>query len=176
MEIWPSRGTNATLMAFNPNTGLVYLNSWEIARILKFVKFDFVLGQGSTGVETSFTAPAGEPWGYHMAFDPLSGKAKWKVPLIEFGELRRDASDRRRAFVHGSAQRRVHRARSGHRPKAVEVQDRVGNQFASDHIHLPGTSIRYRAFRIGGAVNRRLKGYDLIPAGGSVTTFALMPE
>ena len=50
MEIWPSRGTNATLMAFNPNTGLVYLNSWEIARILKFVKFDFVLGQGSTGV------------------------------------------------------------------------------------------------------------------------------
>jgi hypothetical protein len=29
---------------------------------------------------------------------------------------------------------------------------------------------------IGGAVNRRLKGYDLIPVGGSVTTFALMPE
>ena len=83
VEIWPSRGTNATLMAFNPNTGLVYLNSWEIARILKFVKFDFVLGQGSTGVETSFKAPDGEPWGYHMAFDPLSGKAKWKVPLIE---------------------------------------------------------------------------------------------
>jgi hypothetical protein len=26
------------------------------------------------------------------------------------------------------------------------------------------------------AVNRRLKGYDLVPAGGSVTTFALMPE
>ncbi len=27
---------------------------------------------------------------------------------------------------------------------------------------------------IGGAVNWRLKRYDLIPAGGSVTTFALM--
>src|SRR5262245_16753322 len=28
-------------------------------------------------------APEGEPWGYHMAFDPLGGKAKWKVPLME---------------------------------------------------------------------------------------------
>src|SRR6516164_8026791 len=83
VEVWPSRGTNATLMAFNPKTGLVYLNSWEIARILKYVKFDFVLGQGSTGAETRFRAPPGEPWGYHMAFDPLSGKAKWKVPLME---------------------------------------------------------------------------------------------
>ncbi|MFL5066939.1 MAG: PQQ-binding-like beta-propeller repeat protein, partial [Xanthobacteraceae bacterium] len=83
VEVWPSRGTNASLMAFNPKTGLVYLNSWEIARILKYVKFEFVLGQGSTGVETSFRAPEGEPWGYHMAFDPLTGKAKWKVPLIE---------------------------------------------------------------------------------------------
>ena len=72
VEIWPSRGTNASLMAFNPKTGLVYVNSWEIARILKYTKFEFVLGQGSTGVETSFrTPPAGEPWGYHMAFNPL---------------------------------------------------------------------------------------------------------
>jgi len=30
VEIWPSRGTNASLMAFNPKTGLVYVNSWEI--------------------------------------------------------------------------------------------------------------------------------------------------
>ena len=83
VEIWPSRGTNASLMALNPKTGLVYVNSWEIARVLKYTKFEFVLGQGSTGVETSFRTPAGEPWGYHMAFDPLSGKAKWKVPLME---------------------------------------------------------------------------------------------
>src|SRR5262249_27674661 len=103
VEVWC---TNATLMAFNPKTGLVYLNSWEIARILKYVKFEFVLGQGSTGV-----------------------------------------GGRRRPFVHGPAQRRVHCARSGHRSNAVEVQDRLGHQFASDHIHSPGTSIRHRDFR-----------------------------
>ena len=54
VEIWPSRGTNASLMAFNPKTGLVYVNSWEISRILKYTKVNFVLGQGSTGIETSF--------------------------------------------------------------------------------------------------------------------------
>lgn len=48
VEIWPSRGTNASLMAFNPKSGLVYVNSWEIARILKYTKFEFMLGQGST--------------------------------------------------------------------------------------------------------------------------------
>jgi hypothetical protein len=29
---------------------------------------------------------------------------------------------------------------------------------------------------VGGVVNRRMKGYDLIPTGGSVTTFALIPD
>jgi hypothetical protein len=29
---------------------------------------------------------------------------------------------------------------------------------------------------VGGAVNRRMKGYDLIPTGGSVTTFALISD
>jgi hypothetical protein len=43
-----------------------------------------VLGQGSTGVETSFrTPPSGEPWGYHLAFNPLTGKAEWKVPVTD---------------------------------------------------------------------------------------------
>ena len=30
-------------MAFNPKTGLVYVNSWEIPRIMKYTKFEFVL-------------------------------------------------------------------------------------------------------------------------------------
>src|SRR4030081_3336519 len=57
VEVWQSRGTNASLMAFNPKTGLVYVNSWEIPRIMKYTKFEFVLGAGSTGVETSFRTP-----------------------------------------------------------------------------------------------------------------------
>src|SRR5262245_21961402 len=63
VEIWPSRGTNPTLMAFNPKTGLVYLNSWEVARILKYVKFEFVLGQGSTGSRRAQNRDHGLPSG-----------------------------------------------------------------------------------------------------------------
>ena len=35
VEIWPSRGTNAVPIAFNPNTGLVYASTWNIPRIQK---------------------------------------------------------------------------------------------------------------------------------------------
>src|SRR4029079_19583645 len=35
VEIWPSRGTNAVPIAINPNTGLVYVSSWNIPRIQK---------------------------------------------------------------------------------------------------------------------------------------------
>ena len=35
VEIWPSRGTNAVPIAFNPNTGLVYASTWDVPRIQK---------------------------------------------------------------------------------------------------------------------------------------------
>ena len=35
VEIWPSRGTNAVPIAFNPNTGLVYANTWSVPRLQK---------------------------------------------------------------------------------------------------------------------------------------------
>mgnify|MGYP000619104592 CR=1 FL=1 len=37
VEIWPSRGSNAVPIAFNPNTGLVYTSSWHVPRIQKIV-------------------------------------------------------------------------------------------------------------------------------------------
>ena len=35
VEIWPSRGTNAVPIAFDPNTGLVYASTWDVPRIQK---------------------------------------------------------------------------------------------------------------------------------------------
>ena len=35
VEIWPSRGTNAVPIAFNPNTGLIYASTWNLPRIQK---------------------------------------------------------------------------------------------------------------------------------------------
>src|SRR5262249_10633186 len=65
-------------------TGLVYLNSWHISRLIKFVQSEFILGTGYTGVETSFGAPKpGEPVGYHLALDPLTAKPAWQVPITD---------------------------------------------------------------------------------------------
>jgi len=176
VEVWPSRGTNASLMAFNPKTGLVYLNSWEVARILKFVKFEFVLGKDSTGVETSFRAPDGEPWGYHMAFDPLTGKAKWKIPLIETassaGMLATDGGLLFTGKITGEF------IALDQDSGQTLYQFKTGSGINSPPITFTHQGRQYVTVLsgIGGAVNRRLKGYDLIPTGGSVTTFALMPE
>ena len=35
VEVWPQRGTNAVPIAFNPNTGLIYMTTWNLPRIQK---------------------------------------------------------------------------------------------------------------------------------------------
>ena len=50
VEIWPSRGTNAVPIAFDPNTGLVYASTWNVPRIQKLAPpAPTVIGAGSTG-------------------------------------------------------------------------------------------------------------------------------
>src|SRR5438093_9277826 len=51
VEIWPSRGTNAVPIAFDPNTGLVYASTWDVPRIQKLAApKPEVLGANSYGV------------------------------------------------------------------------------------------------------------------------------
>jgi alcohol dehydrogenase (cytochrome c) len=177
VEIWPSRGTNASLMAFNPKTGLVYVNSWEVARILKYTKFEFILGQGSTGVETSFRAPpAGEPWGYHMAFNPMTGKAEWKVPVtgtvISAGMLATDGGLLFTGRLNG---------------EFIALDQTTGETLwkfkTGSGINSPPITYTHKGRQyvttlsgIGGVVNRTMKAADAVPTGGSVWTFALMPD
>jgi alcohol dehydrogenase (cytochrome c) len=85
VEIYPSRGTNAVPAAFDPTTGLLYANSWNVPRLQKLAApKPFVLGGQSTGVEARQPEPKpGEPVGHFAAIDPLTGKAKWEVPLMD---------------------------------------------------------------------------------------------
>jgi alcohol dehydrogenase (cytochrome c) len=175
VEIWPARGTNATLTAFNPKTGLVYVNSWEVARIMKFVKPEFVLGGGYTGVETSFTTSKGEAVGYHMAIDPLTGKPAWKVPVMDYpssaGVLATDGG----LLFTGKA--------TG---EAIALDQDNGKtlwQFKTgSSINAPPITYTYKGRQYvtvvsgrGGSNPNRFVG-PAVPTGGSVTTFALMPE
>jgi len=177
VEVWPSRGTNATLMAFNPNTGLVYVNSWEVPRIMKYVKFDFVLGQGSTGVETRMRIPEpDEAWGYHQAFNPLTGKAVWKIPVIgtviSAGMLATDGGLLFTGRMNG---------------EFIALDSATGQTLWSfktgSGINSPPITYTHQGRQyvtvlsgVGGVLNRSMKVADRVPTGGSVWTFALMPE
>ena len=85
VEIWPSRGTNATPIAFNPNTGLIYASTWDVPRIQKLAPPRPVAKGGtSTGVDA--TQPEDKPGqvvGHFVAMNPLTGEKKWEVPLID---------------------------------------------------------------------------------------------
>ena len=85
--IWPSRGTNAVPIAFNPDTGLIYSTTWHVPRIQRLLPEpqEFVLGASSTGVTNRFpVVEPGDLLGHIVAIDPLTGEKKWEIPMHDF--------------------------------------------------------------------------------------------
>src|ERR1700756_2286820 len=76
VEIWPSRGTNATPIAFNPNTGLIYASTWNIARIQKLAApAPVVIGGTTTGVIARIPeVKTGDVLGHFAAINPITGE------------------------------------------------------------------------------------------------------
>jgi len=86
VEIYPSRGTNAVPIAFNPNTGLIYASTWNLPRIQKLAAPKAIpIGGNSTGVDARLpeTKP-GDVLGHWVAMNPLTAEKKWEVPLTDF--------------------------------------------------------------------------------------------
>lgn len=85
VEIWPSRGTNATPIAFDPATGLIYASTWQVPRIQQLAPPKPVApGKDSTGVNARLPEfKPGDVLGHFLAIDPISGEKKWEVPLID---------------------------------------------------------------------------------------------
>src|SRR3984893_8949985 len=85
VEIWPSRGTNAVPIAFNPNTGLVYASTWNVPRLQKLAPAKpQVAGTNSTGITSrNPVINPGDVLGHLVAINPLTGEKKWEVPLTE---------------------------------------------------------------------------------------------
>jgi len=84
VEIWPSRGSNAVPAAFDPNTGLLYANSWNLPRLQKLAPKPIVIGEQSTGVEAKQPdIKPGDVVGHFAAINPLTGEKKWEVPLTD---------------------------------------------------------------------------------------------
>jgi alcohol dehydrogenase (cytochrome c) len=177
VEIWPSRGTNAVPIAFNPNTGLIYASTWNLPRIQKLgPPPPATLGANTTGVTARL--PAVSPatvFGHLTAINPLTGEKKWEIPLTEF-----PSSSGMLATGGGL----VFTGRLTGEFIALDQetgrtvwQFRTGSSINSTAITYTHNGRQYVSIASGlggGLANRYASGK--IPTGGSMWTFALMED
>jgi len=179
VEIWPSRGTNAVPIAFNPNTGLVYASTWNIPRIQKLAppqeKLQ-VLGETSTGVVASQPdMKPGDLFGYFLAVNPLSGEKKWEIPLTDLPSS---------AGMLATGGGLVFTGRLTGEFIALDEdsgktlwQFKTGSSINSTAITYTHNGRQYVtvASGLGGTLATRYAA-TTVPTGGSIWTFALMPD
>jgi alcohol dehydrogenase (cytochrome c) len=87
VEHWPStRGAkNWPHAAFNPESGLLYANTNHEGRLYKHLPIGpFVKGERYQFIDNLAMPNTGEPIGHVDAIDPLTGQQKWRVPLTDF--------------------------------------------------------------------------------------------
>ena len=173
IDLLPRHGTNATLSAYNPNTGLLFLNSWEYYRVMKFVDVKLVVGASYIGIESTSKIP--NPAGYHIAMNPLTGKTAWKIPLQDFGVSAGTLATDGGLLFTGKL--------TG---EFIALDQDSGKQLwqfkTGSGIVAPPITYTHKGVQFvtvlsgrGGAVSGRAVN-SIVPAGGSVTTFALMAE
>src|SRR5499426_2888799 len=177
VEIWPSRGTNAVPIAFDPNTRLIYASTWNLPRIQQLAPpKPVVIGQGSTGVNSTMpqTKP-GDIFGHLAAINPLTGEKKWEVPLTDLpsssGMLATGGG-----LVFTGKLTGEFLALDQDTGKTL-WQFKTGSSINSTAITYTHKGRQYVtiASGLGGILATRYAG-GKEPTGGSVWTFALMPE
>jgi alcohol dehydrogenase (cytochrome c) len=177
VEIWPSRGTNAVPIAFNPTTGLVYASTWNVPRIQQLAPpTPPVIGGTSTGITSRFpeTEP-GDVFGHFVAINPLTGEKKWEIPLTDLPSSAGMLATGGGLVFTGKL--------TG---EFIALDESTGNtlwQFKTGSS-VNSTAITYThkgrqyvtvASGLGGSLATRYAARR-VPTGGSVWTFALMPE
>jgi alcohol dehydrogenase (cytochrome c) len=177
VTLYPQRGTNASLFSFNPRTGLVYFNSWDLPRIQKYVPYTFKqLGEPNTAVAGRNPLPKPDDVvGHHSAMNPLTGEFKWKVPITGIPNG---------ASVLGTAGGLLFTGRPTGEFMALDEdtgetlwQFKTGSSINAPAITYTHKGRQYVtiASGTGGSVIRRYIAGN-VPTGSSVWTFALMPE
>jgi len=174
VDVFPSRGTNATLIAFNPKTNLIYANTWNLARVLKYIDVKHIPGGNTTGIQSTAMTPKGEPPGHHRAIEPVTGKVVWEAPLTEApssaGMLATDGGLLFTGLLTGEM-------------VALDIENgkRLWQFQTGSSINAPPITYTYKGVQYvsvqsgkGGASASRYN--QNVPAGGSVTTFAIMND
>ncbi len=179
VEIWPSRGTNAVPIAFNPATGLIYASTWNVPRIQKLAAPEpkaAVIGAQSTGVEArSPDTNPGDVLGHFAAINPLTGEKKWEVPLTEVPSA---------AGMLATGGGLVFTGKITGEFVALDQdtgktlwQFKTGSSVNATAITYTHKGRQYVTIASGlGGILATRYGSRIVPTGGSVWTFALLPE
>jgi len=176
VEIWPSRGTNAVPIAFDPGSSLVYASTWDIPRLQKIAApKPQVLGADSTGVTARIPdRKPGEVVGHFVAVNPLTGEKKWDMPLTDLPSS---------AGMLATAGGLVFTGKLTGEFLALDAatgkplwQFQTGSSVNATAITytLGGRQYVSIASGRGGTLANRYAA-EAVPAGGSVWTFALTP-
>jgi len=175
VEIWPSRGTNAVPIAFDPKTGLIYATTWNVPRVQKLVMNPGPQVLGGTTTNVTARLPelqAGEPRGFIAAIEPLTGKRKWEVPLIDLPSSAGVLATGGGVVFTGKL--------SGEFVALDETTGKVLWQFKTGSS-INATAITYLhngkqyvtvASGLGGGLATRYAA-EKVPTGGSIWTFAV---
>jgi alcohol dehydrogenase (cytochrome c) len=177
VEIFPSRGSNAVPIAFNPTKGLVYAAPWDVPRIQQLAPpRQVAIGESSTGVNARVPQIApGQVVGNFIAMDPLTGQRKWEVPLT-------DIPSSAGMLVTGGGL--VFTGKLTGEVLALDEdtgktlwQFQTGSAINSTAITYTHNGKQYVtvASGLGGILARRAVN-NKVPTGGSLWTFALLPE
>src|SRR6478672_935882 len=176
VSIYPQRGTNAVPIAFNPSTGLVYLSAWDVPRIQKLAPPRLQEpGTNSTGVVGRVpTFKPDDVVGHFVAIDPLSGEKKWDVKLTDMPSS---------AGTLVTAGGLVFTGRLTGEFIALDMdtgetlwQFKTGSSVNATAITYTYKGRQYVTVVSGvGGLARRFASAT-VPSGGSLWTFALMPE
>ena len=180
-EMWPSTrgGKNWQHASFNPQTGLLYAATFHEGRMYQHLEVKpHVVGQRYMYIENlPMPRAAGSPIGHIDAIDPLTGEKKWRVPLTDLQIWSATLSTGGGLVFTGKetgefialdadtgAQLWQFQTGSGINAQPVTYTHK-GRQYVSV---LSG---------IGGLYwNINREALKNVPQGGSVWTFALMPD
>jgi alcohol dehydrogenase (cytochrome c) len=181
-EHWPSTrgGKNWPHAAFNPETGLLYANTLHEGRMYKHLEIKpHVVGQRYQFIENlPLPRAADEPIGHMEAIDPLTAQKKWRTPLMDFqiwsamlatggGLLFTGKETGEFIAVDADTGKIVWQFQTGSGINAMPVTyTHQGRQYVTV---LSGIGGLY-----WNIAREQLK--DKVPQGGSVWTFALLPE
>jgi len=181
-EHWPSTrgGKNWPHAAFNPQTSLLYANTLHEGRMYKHLEIKpHVVGQRYQFIENlPLPRAADEPLGHMEAIDPLTAQKKWRTPLMDFqiwsamlatcgGLLFTGKETGEFIAVDADTGKVVWQFQTGSGINAMPVTyTHQGRQYVTV---LSGIGGLY-----WNIAREQLK--DKVPQGGSVWTFALLPE